>query len=160
LEILAAWQATADDGEDEPAGTPPAAAPRQASAEEIESWLIERITARLRLGPGDVRVTMPFLELGMGSLDAVEIAAALERWLGRRLSPTAIYNYPTIAALARWLAIPVSPSGGLSVPAAASLLSCPLDDLDAERLLAQVRRMTDQDIEEFLALELAKQQGK
>ena len=49
--------------------------PRQASAEEIESWLIERITARLRLAPGDVQVTTPFLELGMGSLDAVEIAA-------------------------------------------------------------------------------------
>ncbi len=45
------------------------------SAAEIESWLIERITARLRLAPGDVKVTTPFLELGMGSLDAVEIAA-------------------------------------------------------------------------------------
>ena len=78
-------------------------------AAEIESWLIERITARLPLAPGEVKVTTPFLELGMGSLDAVEIAAALERWLGRQLSPTAIYNYPTIAALACWLAIPVAP---------------------------------------------------
>ena len=108
LEILAAWKAPTDEPEnalaDAPAVLPCASVP----AGEIESWLIERITARLRLAPGDIRVTTPFLELGMGSLDAVEIAAALERWLGRQLSPTAIYNYPTIAALANWLAIPVA----------------------------------------------------
>ena len=70
------------------------------TAAEIENWLIQRIAARLRLSPAEVRVTTPFLDFGMGSIDAVEIAAELERWLGRRMSPTAIYNYPNIAALA------------------------------------------------------------
>ena len=36
----------------------------------------------------------------------VEIAAELERWLGRRCRPRPIYNYPNIAALAQWLASP------------------------------------------------------
>ena len=35
-----------------------------------------------------------------------------------------------------------------------------LADLDSEQLLAEVRGMTDQDLEGFLAQELAKQQGK
>ncbi len=106
-----------------------------------------------------MKVTTPFLELGMGSLDAVEIAAALERWLGRQLSPTAIYNYPTIAALARWLATPVS-SNGAAGTAPAGSFAHPPTNLNSEQLLAEVRGMTDQDIEGFLAQELAKQQGK
>ncbi len=110
--------------------------------------------------PDDIGVTTPFLELGMGSLDAVEIAAALERWLGRRLSPTAIYNYPTIAALAGWLATPLSPDdAGGAVPAAAFSLYPPME-VDAEQLLAQVRNMSDQEVERFLAQELAKQQSE
>ena len=121
--------------------------------------MIERITARLRLAAGDVKITTPFLELGMGSLDAVDIAAALERWLGRQLSPTAIYNYPTIAALACWLALPAASerAEGDSPPRP---FTYPPADLDSEQMLAQVRGMTDQDIEGFLAQELAKQQGK
>ncbi len=97
-----------------------AAGPRADAVDraEIEDWLIERIAARLRLPPAQVRVTTPFIEFGMGSVDAVEIAAELERWLGRRMSPTAIYNYPNIAALAQWLASP-PPEPLPVVPAAA-----------------------------------------
>jgi acyl-CoA synthetase (AMP-forming)/AMP-acid ligase II/acyl carrier protein len=163
LEILAAWNASGDEAEHELADAPAVVSPREVQAAEIESWLIERITARLRLAPGDVKVTTPFLELGMGSLDAVDIAAALERWLGRQLSPTAIYNYPTIAALARWLA--VSPTVGTWCPgavdaAAAAPFTHPPANLNSEQLLAEVRGMTEQDMERFLAQELAKQQGK
>ena len=62
LEIIAAWKSVG--GEAESASDDAVAmTPRQASAAEIESWLVERITARLRLPPGDVKVTTPFLEL-------------------------------------------------------------------------------------------------
>jgi hypothetical protein len=37
-------------------------------------------------------------------MQAVALSGKLEEWLGRRLSPTLIYNYPTIAALANHLA--------------------------------------------------------
>ena len=157
LEILAAWKATADDVEHEFADSAVVPVPRKVPVEEIESWLIERITARLLLPAGNVQVTTPFLELGMSSLDAVEIAAALERWLGWQLSPTAVYNYPTIAALARWLANP--PPADSPACAALPRFVRPPHTLDPERLLAEVRGMTDQDIEGFLALELAKRQG-
>ena len=154
LEILAAWKGLADATEAELPEAPAELVPRQAPAAEIESWLIERITARLRLAAGDVKVTTPFLELGMGSLDAMEIAAGLERWLGRQLSPTAIYNYPTIAALARWLAVPAP---NRTAGAAPPQFSRPPMALDSEQLLAEVRGMTDQDLEGFLAQESAKQ---
>ncbi len=156
LEIVAAWKTAADEAETELAEAPAVLTPRQAAAEEIESWLIERITARLRLAPGDVKVTTPFLELGMGSLDAMDIAAGLERWLGRQLSPTAVYNYPTIAALARWLASPVKDEGGRLKGEFVHPSSFRLQP--SEDLLSEVRGMTDQDLEGYLAQELAKQQ--
>jgi acyl carrier protein len=109
----------------------------------------------LRLAPGDVSVTTPFLELGMSSLDAFEIAAALEGWLGRQLSPTAIYNYPSIAALAQWLAGPLSIEE-ISFESPKSSFTTPLE-LDSDRLLAEVRAMSDREIEGFFARELAKQ---
>jgi len=158
LEILAAWKAPAGDPENEFADAPSDGAPGHRPVAEIESWLIERISARLRLSPGVVQVTTPFLEMGMGSLDAVEIAAALECWLGRQLSPTAIYNYPTIAALARRLAVPAAGNGAPMT--ALPHFSQPPVGLDAEQLLAEVRGMTDRDIEGFLAQELARQQSK
>ena len=66
LEILAAWKTGSDEAESERAESPVVLTPRQVTAEEIEAWLIERITARLRLAPGDVKVTTPFLETRHG----------------------------------------------------------------------------------------------
>ena len=155
LEIVAAWEASQDEVASDLAEDSLDLAPREVPAAEIEAWLVDRIMARLRLAPGDVKITTPFLELGMGSLDAVEIAAALERWLGRRLSPTAIYNYPTIAALAHWLAMPVTTSESKG-NAPANMPIFPPASLNSEQLLAEVRTMSDRDIEGFLASELAK----
>jgi acyl-CoA synthetase (AMP-forming)/AMP-acid ligase II/acyl carrier protein len=166
LEILAAWTAPRDEAGHEFSDGPELPAPDNISAAEIETWLIQRITARLRLAAGDVKVTTPFTELGMGSLDAVEIAAALERWLGRKLSPTATYNYPTIAALARWLASHDSPSRVQGSAASSPVFLLPPGKLDSEQLLAEVRGMSEQDleaslieIEDWLALPLADKTG-
>jgi acyl-CoA synthetase (AMP-forming)/AMP-acid ligase II/acyl carrier protein len=157
LKIVAAWKAeNLDQGAMSPdRGSPPPAPCSPPSAAEIESWLVERITARLRLAPGDVNVRTPFLELGMSSLDALEIAAALEGWLGRQLSPTAIYNHPTISSLAQWLASPL-PAEEDVIESPKSSVTAPVE-LDADKLLAEVRAMSDRDIEGFFARELAKQ---
>ncbi len=106
LPVIAQWKANGERrGERQQCRIAPRV--RSVTRAEIENWLIERIAVRLRLPAGQVHVTTPFIEFGMGSVDAVEIAAELECWLGRRISPTAIYNYPNIAALAQWLASPL-----------------------------------------------------
>jgi acyl-CoA synthetase (AMP-forming)/AMP-acid ligase II/acyl carrier protein len=157
LKIVAAWKAeNVEHGTGSPDRDRPLSAHRSPpSAAEIELWLVDKITARLRLAPGDVSVTTPFLELGMGSLDALEIAAALEEWLGRHLSPTAIYNHPTISSLARWLASPL-PTEEDFIESSRPSVGAPLE-LDSDKLLAEVRAMSDRDIEGFFARELAKQ---
>ncbi len=73
-------------------------------AEEIQNWLIDRISSRLMLPSHRILPDSPFIDLGLSSLDAVEITSDLSRYLQRELSPTAIYQYPTISELAKQLA--------------------------------------------------------
>jgi phthiocerol/phenolphthiocerol synthesis type-I polyketide synthase C len=73
------------------------------TGEEIQAWLIARTSAlmsvdALLLYPGE-----PFARYGIDSVQAVGLAGDLEHWLGRRLSPTLLFEYPTIEKLARHL---------------------------------------------------------
>ena len=96
-------------GAEEPA--PPAASLRdrlaEATADEVDEILLEtvrRYTAEvLGLGPGEViDVEIEFLDLGLSSLTALELAKHL-RADGLDLDPVAIYDNPTPAALAEHL---------------------------------------------------------
>jgi acyl carrier protein len=73
-------------------------------AQAIQAWLVSNIAQRLRLNPHDIDVQQPFTCYGLDSVVAVSLSDELEDWLGRRLSPALVYDYPTIAALARHLA--------------------------------------------------------
>ena len=93
---------------------------------------------------------MPFIEFGMSSLDAVEITAELESWVGRGLSPTAIYNYPTISALSKWLARePTELGSAVDLPGDASSESDPL--------LQEVLSLSQEEMEAFILQQMAKQ---
>jgi acyl carrier protein len=153
LQIVARWQVTDDLPGDEVAATEALPSPRIVSAEEIEDWLIRRIASVLRLPEQQIQVGTPFLEFGMSSLDAVQMAEDLERWLGRRMSPTAIYNYPNIAALSRWLAD--SGSTGKAISDAAEPRGM-LENTNPDSF-EDVRNMTEADMKAFILEEMAKQ---
>ncbi len=73
------------------------------TAGEIAGWLAGKLAGPLGIDPADIDVRAPFSRFGLGSLRAVELAGELETRLGRSLSPTLIYEYPTIEALSRFL---------------------------------------------------------
>ena len=153
LTILAEWTAEPRDAEEGDAGRRPAPRGDAPDAAEVEAWLVQRIASRMRLPREQIDVNSPFLEFGMGSLDAVEIAADLEHWLSRPLSPTAIYNYPTISALACWLA----GAGKELVP----VLDCSAPawsaaEVDPRTFDDEVRRMSEDQMEAFITKEMAK----
>lgn len=153
LQIVAHWQASEESAEEEEVlDRRDAPHSEIVKTVEIEGWLIERIAARLHLPPAQVRVTTPFLEFGIGSVDAVAIAAELERWLERRISPTAIYNHPNIAALAGWLA---GPAPDAELPAE-SRPAAPAADFDSQRLLDRVERMSEEEMQALIVEEMAK----
>jgi acyl transferase domain-containing protein/acyl carrier protein len=73
-------------------------------ADAIRAWLISKLSERLEVEPQEIDIREPFSSYGLGSTEAVSLAGVLAGWLGRKLSPALVYEYPTIEALARYLA--------------------------------------------------------
>src|SRR4029077_6725863 len=71
---------------------------------EIQAWLILKLSEKLNVNAEDVDIRKPFTSYGMSSRDAVELSGEMVDWLGRSLSPTLIYEYPSIEALSGYLA--------------------------------------------------------
>jgi acyl transferase domain-containing protein/acyl-CoA synthetase (AMP-forming)/AMP-acid ligase II/acyl carrier protein/predicted alpha/beta-fold hydrolase len=69
----------------------------------IQGWLVENVARRLGILPQEIDVGEPFASYGLDSVQAVRLTAELEDWLGRKLSPTLAYDYPTIESLAGYL---------------------------------------------------------
>ena len=82
-------------------GKPPLIGP---SADAISDWLAAKLAGPLGVPAFEVDPTRPFATFGLGSLRAIALAGELEDWLGRPLSPTLLYEYPTVEALSRHLA--------------------------------------------------------
>ncbi|HWA08530.1 MAG TPA: type I polyketide synthase [Opitutaceae bacterium] len=80
----------------------------------IETWITVRLAQRLNLSPRQIDPREPFSRYGLDSLAAVELSGALEQWLGRRLPPTLVYDYPNIHALADYLAVAAATAPGLA----------------------------------------------
>src|SRR5215510_13717440 len=70
----------------------------------IQSWLTTRLAEQFGLAPEDIDVRKPFTEYGLDSIVGVFLAGDLEEWLGLKLSPTVLWDYPTTETLAHYLA--------------------------------------------------------
>jgi acyl transferase domain-containing protein/acyl-CoA synthetase (AMP-forming)/AMP-acid ligase II/acyl carrier protein/SAM-dependent methyltransferase len=78
--------------------------PEVPQLESIQAWLVTNIAQRLKISPRTVDTQQPFAYFGLDSITAVSLLSELGNWLGRKLSPTLAYDYPTITDLARYLA--------------------------------------------------------
>jgi myxalamid-type polyketide synthase MxaB len=72
-------------------------------AKEIQAWLLAHLASHLSLVKEELDVDQPFTNYGLDSKEAVNLAGELEDWLGTRLSPTLLWQYPTIATLSQYL---------------------------------------------------------
>lgn len=73
-------------------------------ADEIQAWLVARLSRQLRIGPDELNVREPLASYGLDSRAALSLSGEMEEWLGRRLSPTLVWDYPTIEEIALHLA--------------------------------------------------------
>lgn len=158
LETQARWTAEVRNEVPSPTANGHPQLAHQPTAKEIERWLLKRIAERLGLTGSQIDVDKPFLEMGMGSLDAVEVAADLQDWLGHHLSPTAIYNYPSISCLANWLAKPAGkPTASEQQPAVSSAISLMNPDVDPDSLLREVQGLSEEDMNAFIMASMTQQ---
>lgn len=74
------------------------------NTKEIQEWLISHVAELLQITPDAIAKHEPFANYGLSSRDAVTLSGDLEELLGRRLSPTLAYEYPSILLLSRHLA--------------------------------------------------------
>jgi acyl carrier protein len=82
---------------------------RPKDREMIQAWLIRKVSTALSLNPDQIDPRETFSSFGLDSRTAVSLSGDLERWLGRRLPPTLVWDYPTIDALADHLGAVASP---------------------------------------------------
>ncbi len=121
--------------------------PVRRTANEIEAWLRERLAQELGCDFREIDPTLDFSAFSLDSLKAVRLAGELEDWLGRPISPTLVWDYPTIARAARHLGetpnaapIELPPDVGPAEPLALIGMSCRFagaEDLDAFLRLLQ-----------------------
>ncbi|MDY7229485.1 non-ribosomal peptide synthetase/type I polyketide synthase [Hyalangium rubrum] len=96
------------------------------SREELVTWLRAYIAEALHLTPGEIDIHEPFVSYGLTSKDAVFLSGELGDWLGRDLSPTLVWEHPTIDAVSRHLgrepgaAAPAAPEPPVPAPAVTS----------------------------------------
>lgn len=74
------------------------------STEAIQAWLTAQIADMLGMDPAELDPNATLDTYGLGSRDAVLLSGDLEDWLDLRLSPTLLYQYPSIASLSAHLA--------------------------------------------------------
>lgn len=74
------------------------------SAQTIQAWLLIEFAERLEIEPDEIDVHEPFDSYDLNSAQTMILLAKLENWLGCKLNPILIFNYPNIAELAERLA--------------------------------------------------------
>ena len=71
---------------------------------EIQEWLISNSAPLVEIDPKNIDTKKPLEYYGMDSMQAMHLSGDLADWLGRQLSPTVVWDYPTIELLANYLA--------------------------------------------------------
>lgn len=95
---------------------PSGPAPRPSA--EISAWLRQALADRLAVAPASIDPARSFAEYGLDSIGATSLVAALEQWLGRSVSYSAMWTHPTLAALSKHLGALPSRASGARAPEA------------------------------------------
>lgn len=82
----------------------PATAPPARTAAEIEQWFVTYLAREMQVSEDEIDVEAPFDQLSIDSAVVISMTGDLEDWLGRKVDPTLVYDYPTIQTFSQHLA--------------------------------------------------------
>jgi 8-amino-7-oxononanoate synthase len=83
---------------------------------QIETWLGNWLREKRQLPTTEIDTQQSFADYGLNSLEIVTLTGDLEKWLGESVSPTLIWDYPSLKGLAVHLS--------KEVPAPATVAPC------------------------------------
>ncbi len=115
--------------------------------DDIRSWLMTHIAEIVGIAPAEVDPRATFESFGLASRDAISLSGDLEDWLGRRLAPTILYQYPTIDALAGYLA---DAHDGHAAQAHAAAQAGPATAQTPQARAAELAELSDEEAEALL----------
>ncbi len=118
----------------------------------IQNWLVAQVAARLEMPEAQIDTEKDFSDYGFPSIEAVNLSGELENFLGRRLSPTILWDYPNITALAEYLGEEMSPTTEAAPQPSA------MEAVAAQQLLANLDNMSDADVDAMLSSMLSEQE--
>lgn len=116
------------------------------SKQSIADWLIAWIAKELSMAPGDIDTRHSLLQYSLSSVTATILVGDLEDWLDLRLSPTMVWDYPSIDAMADFL----SETAAATHAAAGSPVAGALPATNARELLDGLDDLSDADVDALL----------
>jgi acyl-CoA synthetase (AMP-forming)/AMP-acid ligase II/acyl carrier protein len=137
LAVVREWQFT---GEQEAATAPEE--DRQVSRQEIHDWLTARIARHCGVSAKQIDPQAPLNSYVLDSVSAVTIATELQDWLGRTISPTVLYDSPSLSVVADRLTDRSNPLADGSQPSLA-LRESRVEDLSPRQLDDVLARLLD-----------------
>ena len=91
-----------------PVSTPPKRPPA-----EIQDWMVTYLARHLNTEPDEIDVKAPFEHFALDSASAIEMTGDLEEWLGQRVDPMLVYDYPTVGDMSEYLGGDAARAGGI-----------------------------------------------
>jgi acyl carrier protein len=86
------------------------------SKAEIQAWITSYLAQLLEIDPDEIDITIPFDQYGLDSSAAVGMTGDLEDWIGSKIDPTLLYDYPTINTLVQHLAEELKTTHNYDIP--------------------------------------------
>jgi len=71
-----------------------------ASSAELEGWIVDWLATKIHMPASAIDRDRPFVDYGLDSMVAVEFSGELEKRLGRPISPSIAWEFPTVTELA------------------------------------------------------------
>ena len=126
--------------------TPAVAArePLAPAAAALAEWIAARVAVRIKRAPAQIDHAAAFTAFGLDSLALVELSGELAEHLGRDVSPTLLYDYPSIERVSRHLTglthATAATSATLAEPIAIVGVSCRLPGAETPDAFWQLLR--------------------
>jgi long-chain acyl-CoA synthetase len=118
--VLRAETAAGND-RDRGASRPLGLGSRRPGAAAVRGWILRWLEARLGPEPGLRDPRTAFADLGVSSVQAVQLAQELTAQFGVALQPTALWSYPTVDSLARHVVASAAPTAPTATTGSTSL---------------------------------------
>lgn len=75
----------------------------EATVERIQVWLVSEVAELLSVAPETVDTQELLSNYGLSSIAGMVLSGDVEEWLGLKLDPAVVWEYPTIEMLADYL---------------------------------------------------------